>query len=113
MNTTVVVIALIIAVVVIVVVFLLKDRLSELSVNGKEATMAVKTIDPEDEVKTTSPAITDEKPVGVVFKGNKLRGEGEYRMRDTEFSENDVDGNQKVELGYDEPSKDVTSDDRQ
>ena len=41
------------------------------------------------------------------LKGNKLRGEGEYRMQKSEFSQNDVDGKQRIELGYDEPSSDV------
>lgn len=94
MDTATVVVAIIIAVVVIGVVFLLRDRLSELSVHGREAKMEVKAKVPEQ--------VQDDKPVGVVFKGNKLRGEGEYRMRDSEFSENDVDGKQKLELGYDE-----------
>lgn len=93
-TATVVVLAIIIAIVVIWVVFLLRDRLSELSVHGREAKMEVKAKVPEQ--------VQDDKPVGVVFKGNKLRGEGEYRMRDSEFSENDVDGKQKLELGYDE-----------
>ena len=53
------------------------------------------------------PDVPDEKPTGVVFKGNEIRGEGEYRMQKTEFSQNDVDGKQKIELGYDEPSSSV------
>ena len=53
----------------------------------------------------------DDPPANVVFKGNKLRGDGEYRMRSSEFSENDVDGKQRVELGYDEPLKDSTDKD--
>jgi hypothetical protein len=67
-------------------------------VDGKKATMQVK-------AKANEPVVKDEPSASVVFKGNKIRGEGEYRMRDAEFSENDVDGKQKIELGYDEPSK--------
>ena len=98
MDTTVI-IAIIVAVVVVVVVFLLRDRLTEFFVDCKKRTMKVK-------AKANQPVVEDEPSPGVVFKGNKLRGEGEYRMRDAEFSENDVDGKQKVELGYDEPLKD-------
>lgn len=97
MDVTVI-IAIIIAFVLIVVVYLLRDRLTDLSVNGKKGTMKVK-------AKVNEP-IQDDPPVNVVFKGNKLRGEGEYRMREADFLENDVDGKQKVELGYDEPLKD-------
>ncbi|WP_103668842.1 hypothetical protein [Pseudanabaena sp. BC1403] len=97
MNTTVM-IAGIVALVLIAIVWLLRDRITSLSVNAKKRTMQVK-------AKPNEP-IQDDPPVNVVFKGNKLRGEGEYRMRGTEFSENDVDGKQKVELGYDDPLKD-------
>jgi hypothetical protein len=97
MDTTIVV-AIIIALVVIAVVFLLRDRLTELFVDGKKATMQVK-------AKANEPVVEDEPAASVVFKGNKIRGEGEYRMRDAEFLENDVDGKQKLELGYDEPLK--------
>ena len=93
-STAVVLIAIVIAIAVIWVVFLLRDRLTELSVQGKEAKMAVKA--------KPSEHAQDDKPVSVVFKGNKMRGEGEYRMRNSEFSDNDVDGKQKVELGYEE-----------
>jgi predicted Holliday junction resolvase-like endonuclease len=101
MDATVIV-AIIIAIVVIVVVILLKDRLLELSVNGKEVKMEAKM-----EARAKAQEAQDDKPVSVVFKGNKLRGEGEYRMRSADFSENDVDGKQRLELGYDEPSSDV------
>jgi hypothetical protein len=98
MNTTII-IAIIIALVVITVVFLLRDRLTELFVDGQKATMQVK-------AKANEPGVDDEPSASVEFKGNKIRGEGEYRMRSTKFLENDVDGKQKIELGYDEPSKD-------
>ena len=98
MDTTII-IAIIIVIGLIAVVFLLRDRRMELFVDGKKATMKVK-------AKADEPVVEDEPAASVVFKGNKLRGEGEYRMRDTEFSENDVDGKQKLDLGYDEPSKD-------
>jgi hypothetical protein len=98
MDTTII-IAIIIVLGIIAVVFLLRDRLTELFVDGKKVTMQVK-------AKADEPVVEDEPSPGVVFKGNKIRGEGEYRMRDAEFSENDVDGKQKIELGYDEPSKD-------
>lgn len=97
MDTTVI-IAIIIAVFLIVIVYLLRDRLTDLSVNGRKGTMKVK-------AKANEP-VQDDPPANVVFKGNKLRGDGEYRMRSSEFSENDVDGKQRVELGYDEPLKD-------
>jgi hypothetical protein len=99
MNTTVM-IAGIFALVLIAIVWLLRDRITFLSVNAKKRTMQVK-------AKPNEP-IQDDPPVNVVFKGNKLRGEGEYRMRGTEFSENDIDGKQKVELGYDDPLKDLS-----
>lgn len=99
MDTTVIV-AVIIAIVVIVVVVVLRDRISELTVDGSKAKMKAK-------MDAKLPEISDEKPAGVVFKGNKLRGEGEYRMQKSNFSDNDVDGKQKIELGYDEPSSDV------
>lgn len=98
-----VIIAVIIAVVVIVVVILLRERLLELSINGKEASMQAKM---EGKNKTPS-GNQDDKPVSVVFRGNKLRGEGQYRMRGADFSENDVDGKQNIELGYDESSNNV------
>ncbi|MBD2074362.1 hypothetical protein H6F86_10795 [Phormidium sp. FACHB-592] len=101
---TAVIVAIVIAIVVIVVVVLLKDRILELSVSGKEARMEAKM-----EAKAKPLKAQDEKPVSVTFKGNKLRGEGEYRMQSTDFSRNDVDGRQKLELGYDEPSSDVQS----
>jgi hypothetical protein len=82
----------------VLIVYLLRDRITSLYVNWTKGTMQVK-------AKPNEP-IQDDPPVNVVFKGNKLRGEGEYRMRGTEFSENDVDGKQKVELGYDDPLKD-------
>lgn len=100
MDTTFVVVAAIIAIVVVVVVVLLRSRLSELSVNGSTAELKAK-------MEAKAPETQDEKPASVVFKGNKVRGEGEYRMRDANFSDNDVDGKQKVELGYDEPQSDV------
>jgi flagellar biosynthesis/type III secretory pathway M-ring protein FliF/YscJ len=104
-----VIVAVIIAVVVIVVVILLRDRLLELSVNGKEASMQAKM-----EGKNKAPSENqDEKPVSVVFKGNTLRGEGKYRMRSTDFSENDVDGKQNIELGYDEPPGNVHPEEEQ
>lgn len=108
MDTTTVVVAVIIAIVVIVIVFLLRDRIMELSVNGREARMEAKM-----ESKVKVPELQDEKPVNVTFKGNKLRGEGEYRMQATDFSENDVDGKQKLELGYDEPSNRVQREENQ
>jgi hypothetical protein len=98
MDTTIIIV-IIAALVIIAVVFLLRDRITELFVDGKKATMQVK-------AKADEPVVEDEPSPGVVFKGNTIRGEGEYRMRDAEFSENDVDGKQKIELGYDEPSKD-------
>ena len=85
---------------VVVIVMLLRSRLSELSVDGSKAKMKAKM---DDKV----PNVSDEQPTGVMFKGNKLRGEGEYRMQKSDFSENDVDGKQKIELGYDEPSSNV------
>ena len=102
MDTTII-IAIIIAVFLIVIVYLLRDRLTDLSVNGRKGTMKVK-------AKANEP-VQDDPPANVVFKGNKLRGDGEYRMRSSEFSENDVDGKQRVELGYDEPLKDSTDKD--
>lgn len=107
MDTTVIVV-IIIAIALVVIVILLKDRLLELSVNGKEVKMEAKM-----EAKAKTPELQDDKPVSVVFKGNKLRGEGEYRMQDTEFSQNDVDGKQKLELGYDEPSSHVQGEENQ
>ncbi len=101
MDTTVVV-AIIIAVVVIVVVVVLRDRLSELSVDGSKAKMKAK-------MDVKAPESLDEQPTGVVFKGNKLRGEGEYRIQKSEFSQNDVDGKQRIELGYDDPPSDVSN----
>ena len=103
---TAVIVAVIIAVVVLVVVFLLRERIVELSVNGKEAKLEAKL-----EAKAKAPQ-EDEKPVSVTFKGNKIRGEGEYRMQQTDFSENDIDGKQKLELGYGEPSNDVQSEEK-
>ena len=97
---TAVIIAIIIAVVVIVVIFVFRDRLSELTVDGSKAKMKAK-------MDVKAPDVPDEEPTGVVFKGNKIRGEGEYRMQKTEFSQNDVDGKQKIELGYDEPPSNV------
>ena len=108
MDKTLIVIAVIIAVVVIVVVYLLRDRLLELSVDGKKAKMEAKM-----EAKAKASEVEDEKSVGVVFKGNKLRGEGEYRMQDTDFLENDVDGKQKFELGYDEVKNNVQEEENQ
>lgn len=96
---TYVLIAIIIAVVVIVVVWIFRDRMTELSVNGQKAEMKAKM-----EAKVNNSEFADEKPTNVVFKGNKLRGEGEYRMQGTDFSDNDVDGKQKLELGYEETS---------
>jgi hypothetical protein len=98
MDTTII-IAIIIVLGLIAVVFLLRDRLTELFVDGKKATMQVK-------AKANEPVVEDEPAASVVFRKSKLRGEGEYRMRDTNFSEMDIDGKQKFELGYDEPSKD-------
>jgi hypothetical protein len=95
MNTTVIIVGI---VALVLIVYLLRDRITSLYVNWTKGTMQVK-------AKPNEP-IQDDPPVNVVFKGNKLRGEGEYRMRGTEFSENDVDGKQKVELGYDDPLKD-------
>jgi len=97
MDTTII-IAIIIVLGLIAVVFLLRDRLTELFVDGKKATMQVK-------AKANEPVVEDEPAASVVFTKSKLRGEGEYRMRDTNFSEMDIDGKQKFELGYDEPSK--------
>jgi hypothetical protein len=96
MDTTIIIAIIVLGLV--MVVFLLRDRLTELFVDGKKVTMQVK-------AKADEPVVEDEPSPGVVFKRNKIRGEGEYRMRDAEFSENDVDGKQKIELGYDEPSK--------
>ncbi|MEM8720264.1 MAG: hypothetical protein AAGE84_13300 [Cyanobacteria bacterium P01_G01_bin.39] len=98
MNQTII-IAIIIAIVLIIIVYIFRDRMTELSVDGKQAKMAAKMA-----AKEQTSEIEDDQPVNVVFKGNKLRGEGEYRMRGTNFSENDVDGKQKLELGYDETS---------
>ncbi|RFP62835.1 MAG: hypothetical protein BJG00_002500 [Limnothrix sp. CACIAM 69d] len=84
--------AVVVGLVAIVIVVLLRDRITALwfDSSGK---MGVKAQPPE-------PATEDEKPVGVVFKGNKLRGEGEYSIRrdGVDFSENDADGKQKVEI---------------
>ncbi|BBC22468.1 hypothetical protein [Pseudanabaena sp. ABRG5-3] len=95
MNTTVMIVGI---VALVLIVYLLRDRIISLYVNWTKGTMQFK-------AKPTEP-IQDDPPVNVVFKGNKIRGEGEYRMRGTEFLENDVDGKQKVELGYDDPLKD-------
>lgn len=100
MNTAII-LGLIAAGIVIFVVFTFRDRLSMLSFDGSKAKMEAK-------MEPKTPEVADEKPTGVVFKGNKIRGDGEYRMRDTDFSDNDVDGKQKLELGYDEPSGDAT-----
>ncbi|PZO42863.1 MAG: hypothetical protein DCF21_03830 [Leptolyngbya sp.] len=100
MDTTVVIVAGIIAIVVLVLLFLYRDRLSELSVNGRETTIQAKM----QNKAQTEEELRDDKPVSVTFKGNKLRGEGQYRMRDADFSDNDVDGKQNLDLGYDEPS---------
>jgi len=100
MDTSAVLVTAIVVVGVIVIVILLRDRLSELSVDGSKAKMKAK-------MDAKLPEVSDEEPTGVVFKGNKLRGEGEYRMQKSEFSEHDVDGKQKIELGYDEPSSSV------
>lgn len=107
MDPATVFIVVVLVVGVIWVVFLLKDRISGLfvSFNGKEAKMEV--------TAKTLESTPDEKPVSVVFKGNKLRGEGEYRMRNSEFSDNDVDGKQKVELGYDEAATDANDEENQ
>ncbi len=99
MNTAIV-LCLIVAAVVLIIIFVFRDRLSILSFDGSKAKMEAK-------MEPKTPEVEDEKPAGVVFKGNKLRGDGEYRMRDANFSDNDVDGKQKLELGYDEPSGDV------
>ncbi len=104
-----VIVAVVIAIVVIVVVILLRDRLLELSINGREASMQAKM-----EGKRKTPLEDqDDQPVSVVFRGNKLRGEGQYRMRGADFSENDVDGKQKIELGYDESSGNVQPEEEQ
>ncbi len=100
MDTNAVLVTAIVVVGVVVIVMLLRSRLSELSVDGSKAKMKAKM---DDKV----PNVSDEQPTGVMFKGNKLRGEGEYRMQKSDFSENDVDGKQKIELGYDEPSSNV------
>ena len=91
MDTSII-IGIIIAVVVIAVVWILRDRMTELYVNGQKAEMKAKM-----EAKAKNSEFADEKPVNIVFKGNKLRGEGEYRMQGTDFSDNDVDGKQKLE----------------
>ncbi|MBD2256287.1 hypothetical protein [Pseudanabaena sp. FACHB-2040] len=109
MDTTVVVVAGIIALVALIVVFVFRDRLLELSVNGREGSIQARM---EAKGKAIED-IQDEKPVNVVFKGNKLRGEGEYRMQRTDFSENDIDGKQKLELGYDEPSNNALDEEDQ
>ena len=107
MNTSIT-IAIIIAVVVIAVVWIFRDRMTELSVNGKNAEMKAKM-----GAKTNNSEFADEKPANVVFKGNKLRGEGEYRMQGTYFSDNDVDGKQKLELGYEETFNNAQDQDNQ
>ncbi|MEL7142215.1 MAG: hypothetical protein AAGL08_08350 [Cyanobacteria bacterium J06573_11] len=99
MNTAIG-LGLIVAGIVIIIIFVFRDRLSVLSFDGSKAKMEAKMEPKISEVE-------DEPPTGVVFKGNKLRGEGEYRMKGANFSDNDVDGKQKVELGYDDPSSDV------
>lgn len=99
MNTTIV-LCLIVAVVLLIIVFIFRDRLTILSFDGSKAKMEAK-------MEPKTPEIADEKPAGVVFKGNKLRGDGEYRIKNTNFEQNDIDGKQKLELGYDEPSGDV------
>ncbi|MEM7761037.1 MAG: hypothetical protein AAF298_23345 [Cyanobacteria bacterium P01_A01_bin.40] len=100
MDKTTIIIAIVVAAIVLMfIVYIFRDRMTELSVDGKQAKMAAKM-----EANAKAPEFEDEKPANVVFKGNKLRGEGEYRMRSTDFSENDVDGKQKLELGYDETS---------
>jgi hypothetical protein len=98
MDTTII-IAIIIVFGLIAIVFLLRDRLTELFVDGTNGKVKVK-------AKANEPVVKDEPSASVVFTKSKLRGEGEYRMRDTKFSEMDIDGKQKFELGYDEPSKD-------
>lgn len=108
MDKTSIIIAIIIAVVVIMVVFMLRDRIMELVVDGKQAKITAKM-----DSKASNSKIEDEKPVNVVFKGNKLRGEGEYRMQGTNFSDNDIDGKQKMELGYDETLKNVPDEEKQ
>lgn len=101
MNTAVI-LGLFAAVIAAYVVFTFRDRLLMLTFDGSKAKMEAK-------MEPRTPEVADEKPTGVVFKGNKIRGEGEYRMRDANFSDNDVDGKQKLELGYDDPSNDVSS----
>lgn len=97
-----VIIAIIIAVVVLAVIIVFRDRITELSFNGKETEVKAKM-----ETKSKTLAEQDEKPVSVEFKGNKIRGTGEYRMKDAKFSKNDVDGKNKIELGYDDIPKDA------
>lgn len=98
------VVVLIVAIAVIAVVVLLRGQGFELFLGWWRIGARVKA-----EPQSPKPNVEDEKSPGVVFKGNKLRGEGEYRMRNTEFSENDVDGTQQIELGYDEPSSQAQS----
>jgi hypothetical protein len=97
MDKTFIIVAVIFAISAILIIILLRDRLTAISVDGSKAKIKATM-----EAKKKSSEIQDEKPVNVVFKGNKVRGEGNYRMRSTEFSENDLDGKQKLELGYDD-----------
>lgn len=75
----------------IALVLILKGNLFQISMNGKQGKV---------DVKSQPPKVEDDQPVKVVFKGNKLRGQGTYRMRDAvEFEQNDVDGTQDISLG--------------
>lgn len=101
MNTAVI-LCLIVAIVVLVTIFAFRSRLSALTFDGSKAKMEAK-------MEPKAAEVFDEKPTGVVFKGNTIRGEGEYRIRNTNFSDNDIDGKQKLELGYAERLSDSQS----
>ena len=100
MNTAVV-LCLITAFVVLIIIFVFRNRLSMLSFDGSKAKMEAK-------IEPKIPEFKNEESKSVVFTRNTIRGDGTYRMRNTVMSDNDVDGKQKLELGYDEPSGDVT-----
>lgn len=104
-TDTTVSIAIIIAVVVLLIVFLLRDRLIELSVDGKMAKMQAKM-----ETKSNDSEFQETRSVSVSFRNSKLRGEGEYILKNTDFSNLDIDGKQRIKSGYDEPSVDVKDD---
>ncbi|MEL6938502.1 MAG: hypothetical protein AAFO84_04845 [Cyanobacteria bacterium J06598_1] len=68
MNTTII-LCLIVAFVVLLIVFVFRDRIVMMSFDGSKAKMEAK-------MEPKAPEVADEKPTGVVFKGNTLRGDG-------------------------------------